>query len=77
MRSQSEYKKVRLKFIDVCKYLSYFENSHIFYNVERVKFLCLSEGLTYFSLDPADELLEISEDDQDFILAKEIIGYEI
>ncbi|OKS88336.1 hypothetical protein [Mucilaginibacter polytrichastri] len=72
-RFQSE-KILKLSFIDVIEYSFYWNAADYFYNVERCKFFKSGKGY-YMSLDPANESEELTEEDQDIILSKELEGY--
>jgi len=59
---------LRVRFKRVKEYSFYWNSTHNFYYVERFK-LIRKTDLFYLSLDPEDESsLDISENDQDFIL---------
>ena len=75
MRPSSEFKKILVRFSGCKEYCFYFNDSHYFYNVERVKFFQNEEKYFYVSFDPYDELEVCNEDDQDIILAKEVSAY--
>jgi hypothetical protein len=66
-------KTLKLYFIDVIEYSFYWNASHSFYNVGRCKFFKSEKGY-YISLDPVDESEELSDEDQDVILCKEVEG---
>lgn len=66
--------KILLKFIDVLEYSFFYRSHRYFYNVEIFK-LFKTDNYFYVSFDPLDESENISEDDQDYIKAKNIEGY--
>lgn len=66
---------VLLIFKDVVEYGFYHNNKHNFYNVEELKFF-ETEGKFYFSGDPY-HTKGISENDNDFVLSKELEGYSL
>lgn len=76
MRESSNLKKLRLKFTGVSSYSFYYDDNYIFYNVEIFKFISLKDGV-YLSLDPVDEGDMPSDDDQDFIFAKNVECFEL
>jgi hypothetical protein len=65
--------KFKLSFIDVLEYSFCWNANYGFYNVESYKFLKLDKGF-YISLDPVDGSDELSDDDKDIILSKEVEG---
>ena len=66
-------RQFKVRFINVTEYEFYWNNTYRFYTVERYKFFKSDKGF-YISLDPADESDEISDNDQDIIISKEIEG---
>ena len=67
---------LKLKFLDIKEYGFYYDHTRIFYNVEDFKLL-RKDDLFYLSLDPYLEDREsISENDNDFVLAREIEGFK-
>jgi hypothetical protein len=66
---------IKLIFKKVLSYSFYHESGYSFYNVESFKLLALTNNKFYLSLDPFDEKEEVSEEDQDFIIAKHIALY--
>jgi len=64
---------VLLIFKDVVEYGFYHNNRHSFYNVEELKFF-ETEGKFYFSGDPY-HTEGISDNDNDFVLSKELEAY--
>ena len=64
---------VLLIFKDVVEYGFYHNNRHSFYNVEELKFF-ETEGMFYFSGDPY-HTEGISDNDNDFVLSKELEAY--
>jgi hypothetical protein len=69
-------KNLKLCFIGVTEYELYWNDQYHFYTIERFKFLKTEKGY-YISFDPYDESEEISEEDHDIILCKEVEGYFI
>ncbi|MGN6395783.1 MAG: hypothetical protein ACTHMI_09475 [Mucilaginibacter sp.] len=68
---------LRLRFTEIKEYSFYWNSRFSFYNVETYK-LIKKENLFYVSFDPEDEtLLDISGNDQDFILFGGFEGYYI
>lgn len=76
MRPKSDFDRVLIRFIDVFEYSFYYNSDYIFYNIERYKFFSKNKNNFYLSLDPFDETSEISDKDQDYIFAKEVVGLE-
>ena len=76
MRPLSKYRNVVLKFTDVKEYSFYYNDNHVFYNVERFKFFRMENGSYYLSLDPYEEEQVPSDQDQDIVVAKNVVGYE-
>ena len=64
----------KIRFTDILEYGFYHKEGYYFYNVERYKFFKKGDSF-YISLDPADEYEVIQENDQDFILCREILGW--
>ena len=64
---------LKLCFSGVKEYSFYWNDNHIFYNIESYK-LFKANNLFYMSLDPDGEENEISQNDQDFILCENIEG---
>ena len=52
-----------------------YNDDYYFYNVELLKFFEGDDGLFYISFDPSDEVEIISDEDQDFILCRELSAY--
>ena len=77
MRSSSEYGSILICFEDVIEYGFYYTQEHIFYNIEQYKFFYNPKSGYYISLDPIDEVNELSEEDQDFILSKDVIAFAL
>jgi len=77
MMYTEKFKKVLIKLIDIIEYGFYHNNRHAFYCVETYKFFQTEDGRFYISLDPEDEQMVESENDQDFVISKKIIGYDI
>jgi hypothetical protein len=67
-------KRIVLNFIDVQEYSFYHSFDQFFYNVEIFRFV-KANSFFYISFDPIDEGETISDEDQDFIKAKSVIGY--
>jgi hypothetical protein len=67
-------KKLKIHFTDIIRYQFLYSNNYHFYNVESYKFF-KSENGYYMSLDPFDASEDISEEDEDLILCKNIEGY--
>ncbi|GGY88902.1 hypothetical protein GCM10011613_37240 [Cellvibrio zantedeschiae] len=71
MRVKSDFELIRLEFLDVEEYGFY--SSHNYGNhIERYKFFKTQIGLYYISLDPFNEVMEINEHDQDFVISKSV-----
>lgn len=68
--------EIKLRFLDVQEYLFYYNSDNIFYNIERLKFLKLNTDI-YICFDPSNEEERRSEDDQDYILSKDVEGFWI
>ena len=68
--------EIKLRFLDVQEYLFYYNSDNIFYNIERLKFLKLNTDI-YIRFDPSNEEERRSEDDQDYILSKDVEGFWI
>lgn len=66
---------MKIRFSTILEYSFYYKENYSFYNVERCKFF-KNGDIFYISLDPYDEKTEINERDQDFILCKEIEGWQ-
>ena len=77
MRKRSFFDKILLRLIGVKEYSFYYRSDRIFYNVERCKLLLSDEDFFYLCTDPFDDTNEISEHDQDYIFAKEIVAMEL
>lgn len=77
LHNVSENKKVRIVFNHIKEFSFYYNSQYIFYNVERFKLLLLENGYYYLSLDPYDESMQVSSKDQDIIIARNIIGFEM
>lgn len=77
MRPSSEFGKVQLKFTDCKEYSFSYTDDYYFYNVELVKLFKTKDGMFYVSFDPVDEQDEVSNEDQDFILARGVSGYSL
>lgn len=77
MQPRSQYRIVLIRLIDVSEFSFYWNKNYIFYNVSRYKFLHDALRGFYLSLDPYDENLRVSASDQDFIFAREIVGFSI
>jgi len=69
-------KQLKIHFSDIIRYQFIYNTNYYFYNVESYKFF-KSENGYYMSLDPFNELEEVSEEDEDLILCKNIEGYFI
>jgi hypothetical protein len=76
MRPKSDFERVTIRFSGVLEYSFYYNTDYIFYNVERYKFFLDNNNNFYLSLDPFNEAVEISDQDQDYIIAKEVVGME-
>ncbi|RAJ83329.1 hypothetical protein CLV59_103293 [Chitinophaga dinghuensis] len=68
--------RIKLTFTEIEEYSFYHHRSNYFYNVERLKFL-RKDNFMYLSIDPYDEDQNISIEDRDFILSKNVEGYFI
>lgn len=68
--------KIILRFNNVRQYSFYYHETTIFYFIEIIKFF-ETAGNFYISFDPVNEKEEISDEDQDFILAESVEGYII
>jgi len=75
MRPSSDYQKVQFKFVGCKGYSFSYSEDYYFYNVELLKLFQGEDGLFYISFDPCDEIEVISDEDQDFILCREISAY--
>lgn len=64
---------LELKFSNVEEFSFYHHVRYIFYNINTIK-LILNEKGVYFSIDPDEMIAGISENDQDFVWAKEVSG---
>lgn len=67
-------KILKLTFTGIEECSLYYKSSYDFYNIERYKFF-KSNNYYYISFDPYDEIEEISSDDQNFILSRNVEGY--
>jgi hypothetical protein len=67
------YRQLKIHFWGIIKYQFLYNDDYHFYNVESYKFFKSEKGY-YISLDPFDESEEMSEDDEDLILCKNIEG---
>ncbi|MGY4535769.1 hypothetical protein ACVW0P_000163 [Mucilaginibacter sp. UYNi724] len=63
----------KLSFIDVLEYDLRWDKNYSFYNVERYKLLKCDMGF-YLSLAPADESVNVLEDDAEIIISTNITG---
>jgi len=70
-RKESKFTEVRLIFKNVFEYNFYHNKDYIFYNVENFKFLRVNDGV-YISLDPDEDVNGKSENDMDFIHARDV-----
>lgn len=68
--------KIRLELVDVIEYNFYHSSDYNFYNVASYKFFMTDNGSYYISLDPFSEKEIVEQEDNDFIVAKEIILYK-
>ncbi len=75
MRLSSDYQNVQIKFVGCKSYSFSYSDDYYFYNVELLKFFQGDDGLFYISFDPSDEVEIISDEDQDFILCREVSVY--
>lgn len=66
-------KILRLVCEDIIEFGFYYNNEHVFYNVERFKLIDESDYI-YLSLDPDESKHCISDNDQDFIKMKTLSG---
>ena len=66
-------RQLKIHFEDIIKYQFLYNNNHNFYNVESYKFFKSEMGF-YISLDPFNESKDVSEDDEDLILCKNMEG---
>jgi hypothetical protein len=64
---------ISLKLIGVSEYSFYHNSTSIFYNIESYKFLKSHDGQYYISLDPISENETIEQQDNDFVIAREIL----
>jgi hypothetical protein len=71
MRPKSQFKKITFIFQQVTEYGFYWEKSHLFGIIESYKLLQTKDEY-YLSLDPEESTTSESEQDQDFIRAKQI-----
>jgi hypothetical protein len=66
---------LKLRFLEIKEYSFYWNSKYNFYYIETYKLLKKND-LFYLSFDPEDETtLDISENDQDFILFGSFEGY--
>lgn len=63
-----------ITFRHVKEYSFAYSSNHSFYNVENYKFTVSQEGV-FLSLDPADDSVQRVTEDQDYILAGDVIGF--
>ncbi len=77
MRPGSSYRMILLRFEDVKAISFYYNDGLTFYNVERFKFFMSESKEFYLALDPADEDENISEEDQDIVLARSVVGFSL
>jgi hypothetical protein len=75
MRHSSDYKKILLKFVNCKEYCFLYSDNYFFYNVELVKLFRTEDELFFASFDPFDELEKISDNDQDYVLARSVCAY--
>ena len=68
-RAGADYEFVRMTFSGINEFSFYYNNKHVFYNVEDFKFLVTRDGLFYLSLDPDRSQDGELQTDQDFIKA--------
>jgi hypothetical protein len=71
--SENRIEIITIRFLAIEEYSFYYKNIYYFYNIYNLKFF-FDKGISkfYLSLDPCDELEQISIEDQDFILAEDI-----
>lgn len=62
-----------MKFMKVLEYNFYYNNKYLFYNIETYKVLKDCNNNYYLSFDPDESVDNISTNDQDFILAGELV----
>ncbi|MBC9914020.1 hypothetical protein [Chitinophaga varians] len=65
---------IRISFKEIEEFSFYHGKKNYFYYVERYTFF-RHKDYFYLCLDPSEEAEVISEDDQNFVLAKEVEGY--
>ena len=75
MRPSSDYQNIQIRLIGCTHYSFSYTDDYYFYNVELLKFFQGDNGLFYISFDPADETEIIADEDQDFILCREVSVY--
>jgi len=68
---KSKFSKINLLFNNIVEFNFYYNSDYIFYNIEAYKLLYFDDQI-YLSLDPDDSIDDKSEDDSDFILAKNL-----
>lgn len=75
----SRYEKVRAYFVfeGVSKFIINFDSQYDLGYIENYKLLFTKENLTYISLDPDNEDLEIESDDDAFIIVAESVHRNI
>jgi hypothetical protein len=66
--------RLKIRFNNISEYSFYYRDDCYFYNIERCKFF-KNRDTFYLSLDPYDDKEEINDNDQDFILCREIEGF--
>ncbi len=71
----NRYEKVRASFVfeGVSKCIINFDNQYDLGYIENYKLLFTKENLTYISLDPDSEDLEIESDDDSFVIVAESV----
>lgn len=67
---------IKIRFSGIKEFSFYHNSDYDFYNVESLKFLKSNDSI-YLSLDPYEMDIDISKNDQDFILASKASGWLI
>ncbi|MEC5143657.1 hypothetical protein [Chitinophaga sp. 212800010-3] len=68
--------RIKLAFTGIEEFSFYHHHSSYFYNVERYKLLEINDRF-YLCLDPSEEVENISTEDQNFILSRDVYGFFI
>lgn len=73
-RPSSQFCEVELTFEEAQEFGFYYTHGYSLAYVTAIKLSRSPEGLFYISLDPTDESECPSEEDQDFVLAKQLVA---